>query len=213
MNTSRWNKRAEMVPACPFPAMVQLNDDLDNDTELKNKVPGHPRVHLDNKDELLRFLEKEFCSQDLDRLAPRLWWMSKQDSKNISPLHRQKVKKREVIVTEDPKLHLVWIHDRIFIKPLPEYLLSYQFWKEYVLGNYFATNASNRSERIKRAALGFLRTYFFLIQHESDFRMAQNDRALLIPARITWTQFCNFSAEFKNIQDHETSERYRYGEI
>ena len=35
----------------------------------------------------------------------------------------------------------------------------------------------------------------------------------MIPARITWNQFCNFSAEFKNIQDHETSERYRYGEI
>ena len=138
--------------------MFQLNDDLDNDAELKNNLPGHPRVHLDNKDELLLFLGKEFCSQDLDRLAPRLWWRSTQDSKNISPLHRQKVKKREVIVTEDPKLHLVWIHDRLFIKPLPEYLLSYNFCKQYVLGNYIAPNANNRSQRIKKAALGFLRT-------------------------------------------------------
>ncbi|CAJ2513956.1 Uu.00g020750.m01.CDS01 [Anthostomella pinea] len=51
-------------------------------------------------------------------MASRLWWMSKQDSANIFPLHWQLVKQRTVIVTEDPKLHLVWIHNRIFIKPL-----------------------------------------------------------------------------------------------
>ena len=27
------------------------------------------------------------------------------------------------------RLHLVWIHDRIFIKPLPRHLLSYEFWE------------------------------------------------------------------------------------
>ncbi|KAF3031199.1 hypothetical protein E8E12_001265 [Didymella heteroderae] len=32
--------------------------------------------------------------------------MSRQDSASISPLHRQHVKKRSIVVTEDPKLHL-----------------------------------------------------------------------------------------------------------
>ncbi|KAL8367881.1 hypothetical protein RB599_003680 [Gaeumannomyces hyphopodioides] len=72
-------------------------------------------------------LAREFCSDDLDRVADKLWWMSKQDSGNISPLHRQLVKRRTIVVTEDPKLHLVWIYDRIFIKPFPRYIGSYAF--------------------------------------------------------------------------------------
>ncbi|KAH6980614.1 hypothetical protein BKA56DRAFT_585781 [Ilyonectria sp. MPI-CAGE-AT-0026] len=58
--------------------------------------------------------------------------MLKQDSGNISPLYWQLVKRRTIIVTEDPKLHLVWIHDRIFIKPLPRYITSYAFWRDYL---------------------------------------------------------------------------------
>lgn len=77
-------------------------------------------------------LAREFCSDDLDRVANRLWWMSKQDNGNISPLHRQLVKRRTIVVTEDPKLHLVWIYDRIFIKPLPRHIGSYTFWQDHL---------------------------------------------------------------------------------
>ncbi|KAH8730326.1 hypothetical protein GQ44DRAFT_701175 [Phaeosphaeriaceae sp. PMI808] len=73
------------------------------------------------------FLEKELCSKDLEIMAPRLWIMTTLSSANIKPLHRQLVKGREIIVTEEPRLHLVWIHNRIFIKPLPHYLLSQAF--------------------------------------------------------------------------------------
>ncbi|KAF2462923.1 uncharacterized protein BDR25DRAFT_308060 [Lindgomyces ingoldianus] len=59
-------------------------------------------------------------------MAPRLWIM------NINPLHRQRVKGREIVLTEEPRLHLVWIHDRIFAKPLPRYLLSQTFWKMFL---------------------------------------------------------------------------------
>jgi hypothetical protein len=43
------------------------------------------------------------------------------------------MKRREIVVTEDPRLHLVWIYDRVFIKPLPKYLLSHDFWQIYLL--------------------------------------------------------------------------------
>ncbi len=211
---------------CPFPVEHQLNNELDHgqpDTlrPVQDHLPGHPGVRLDEREELFNFLETEFRSPDLEQLAPRLWWMSKQDSANISPLHRQKIKKRNLVITEDPKLHLVWIHDRIFLKPLPEYLLSYEFWQQYLFssGNNNSSNcpddkkAGRRVQSIKCAALGYLRTYFYLIRHESDFRMAQDAAVCLVPARITWKQFCDFSRDFKSIPDHEVSQRYMYGEI
>ncbi|KAK2035734.1 hypothetical protein LZ31DRAFT_589635 [Colletotrichum somersetense] len=92
-------------------------------------------------------------------MADKLWWMSKQDSASISPLHRQRVKRRAIVVTEDPKLHLVWIHDRVFVKPLPRYCY-----------------------RVRKAILGYIRTYRYLVRYESDFRIAQEPDLELIPS-------------------------------
>ncbi|RYP73614.1 hypothetical protein DL771_003502 [Monosporascus sp. 5C6A] len=154
----------------------------------------------------MEFLDKEFCSEDLDRMADKLWWMSKQDSSNISPLHRQLVKQRAIVVTEDPKLHLVWIHNRIFIKPLPRYIVSNTFWRDY-LGD------GEGAGRIRRAALGYLRTYRYLVRYESDFRIAQDPGLQLVPTNITWEQFSDFASDLANIIDYDVSARYTYGEI
>ncbi|KAH6988074.1 hypothetical protein BKA56DRAFT_612797 [Ilyonectria sp. MPI-CAGE-AT-0026] len=172
-------------------------------------VPGHPRVPLDDTTLLWNLLEKEFCAADLDRIAPYLWCMTKQDSKNISALHRQRVKGRNIILTEDPKLHLVWIHDRIFLKPLPQYLSSYTFWRQHLLDD----DDDPRRAHIRRAALGFLRSYYYLIQYESDLRIAQEPSLCLVPAAFNWEQFCAFTSNLANIPDDQVSPRYAYGEI
>ncbi|EAU30102.1 predicted protein [Aspergillus terreus NIH2624] len=131
------------------------------------------------------------------------------DSSNISPLHRQQVKGRQIIVTEDPRLHLVWIDNRIFLKPLPRYITSYVFW------DTFMSNPSKHGAavRLRKAALGYLRTYFHLIQYESDLRIAQDPALCLIPKEVAWPQFCQFTARFNDITDSEVSGRYHYGEI
>jgi hypothetical protein len=116
----------------PFSAQHQFCTDFDNVSphqKVLQKLPGYPRILLSDWNRLLQFLQNEFYSPDLERISDKLWWMTKQDSSNISPLHRQLVKRRAIIITEDPKLHLVWIHDRIFLKPLPRYLTSHKFWK------------------------------------------------------------------------------------
>ena len=150
-------------------------------------------------------------------MAPHLWIMSTQSSSNVSPLHQQTVKGRKIIVTEDPRLHLVWIYDRVFIKPLPRYLLSYTFWSEHMSNEKSVLWGSNEEEQetckmIRMSALGFLRTYYYLIQHESDFEIARDERRLL-PSDITWTEFCAFSKDFLDIGDGDVSERYHYGEL
>ncbi len=62
------------------------------------------------------------------------------------------------------------------------------------------------------SALGLLRTYYHLIQHESDFQIACRDTGLL-PSDISWPEFCAFLKGFLEINDCAVSERYRYGEL
>lgn len=209
------NMKALLVP---FAEESQLyKDPTTSKPSLPPNVPGHPRVPLHNVAELREFLCRELCASDLERMASRLWIMSTQSSSNISPLHQQKVKGRNIIVTEDPRLHLVWIYDRVFIKPLPKYLMSFSFWSEYInnrnsvlLGN---TQAEQESySMIRMSALGFLRTYYYLIQHESDLNIAVNESRLL-PSGITWTEYCAFSQNLAAIGDGVVSKRYHYGEL
>ncbi|KAJ4135300.1 hypothetical protein NW768_004924 [Fusarium equiseti] len=189
----------EQILAPPFSPGHQLLAPMDSDY-----LPGFPYISLKDPIRVVEFIERELCSDILDVMSDKLWWMSKQDSGNISPLHRQRVKGREIIISEDPKLHLVWIEDRIYMKPLPQYLLSHRFWEDYL---------TSQNERIRESALGFLRTFTKLIRHESDFRIAQEPCLSLIPPNITWKDFCRWASEVTRVQDGQVSERYRYGEI
>ncbi|KAK4139726.1 uncharacterized protein C8A04DRAFT_40468 [Dichotomopilus funicola] len=48
------------------------------------------------------------------------------------PLHHQLLIGRDIFVSERIDLHLVWGGGRIFIKPLPRYLLNPEFWRGYL---------------------------------------------------------------------------------
>lgn len=184
-------------------------------------LPGYPRIKFEDTDDVNEFLEEQLTLKDLEKISGWLWILSKQDSKNISPLHRQKVKARDIIVSEDPRLHLVWYHNRIFIKPFPRYLLSHKFWETYLSPNLQRTQGNkisqNEIEELQKAALGLVRTYFYLIKHESDFRIATDPDlhlCLLPPSNsITWESWCRFSRSFHQISDSQVAGRYAYGEI
>ena len=198
---------------CIFPKDSQLCTDLDAAPTLQKhaSLPGQPRIALEDTVSLTEYLEHEFCAPDLERLAPHLWMMSTQSSSNISPLHRQKVKGRQLVVTEEPRLHLVWFYDRIFIKPVPAFLMSHAFWTMYLLSD--RSPLGERRSRIRKAALGFIRTFHFLIRHESDFRIAQSEDLQVIPPSITYAQYCTFASRFGDIEDSEVSARWSYGEL
>ncbi|KAK8859531.1 hypothetical protein PGQ11_010265 [Apiospora arundinis] len=173
----------------PFSVEHQLNMELSEDHGCSRRhLPGYPHIALDDRRSIWNLLNKEFCSDDLDKMADKLWWMSKQDSTSISPLHRQRVKRRAIVVTEDPKLHLVWIHDRV-------------------------SRDTQHHRRVREAILGYLRTYRYLVRYESDFRIALEPDLQLIPSDVTWEQFCHFGADLMSIGDSDVSARYCYGEI
>ncbi|RDW91519.1 hypothetical protein BP5796_02684 [Coleophoma crateriformis] len=199
----------------PFAKIQQLCTGLDaNDDDLEGQksasLPGRPWLMI-NDPNIAQLLEDEVWAEDLEALAPHLWVMSTQSSKNVNALHRQRVKGREIIVTEEPRLHLVWFHDRIFIKPLPRYLLSYRFWELFLI--HQPSLLGNRQEAIRRAALGYLRTYRYLIRHESDFFIAQQEHLRLVPQDIDWVKFHQFISAFDVVKDVHVSHRYHYGEV
>ncbi|ORY13428.1 hypothetical protein BCR34DRAFT_672976 [Clohesyomyces aquaticus] len=135
--------------------------------------------------------------------------MTTPSSGNIEALHRQRVKGREIILTEEPRLHLVWLHNRVFIKPLPRYLLSYTFWEQYL--DESSERLGESQSTIRKAAMGFLRTYRYLIRHETDFKIARDQG--LIPEDVDWSSVCHFIAGLQGINDTVVSQRYCFGEL
>ncbi|KAL8377590.1 hypothetical protein RB595_008330 [Gaeumannomyces hyphopodioides] len=190
-------------------------------------LPGQPRISLDpalpspeNKD-VLEYLRESHLTAELDGLLPYMKYIFVQtpDYKHIMPLHHQKAHGRDVILNEHPGLHLVWYYDRIFIKPIPAYMYSQAFW-DYI---------SNADPKVYQASLGFIRSYYYLIQFETDF-----DKACeigLIPKKPTppapaspggdatpkhpsYEEFCAFMGSFvPNIKDTDVNYRFGYGEL
>ena len=102
----------------------------------------------------------------------------------------------------------MWYYDRIFIKPIPPYLLSHAFWR------YIEEN----DQELVMAAKGFLRSYTYLIRYEADFRRAQSCELGLIPKgdgehEITFERFAAFIAPFAKLDDTQVCPRYEYGEL
>jgi hypothetical protein len=127
---------------------------------------------------------------------------------HISPLHHQAARSRTIVPTEKPHLHLLWYYDRIFIKPIPPYLLSSVFW----------VYLEHRMPDVARAARGFMRTYSFLIRYQRDFDLAQREDLKLIPVDdgtrvIDFVRFAAFIHQFDDIDDAEVAARYHYGEL
>lgn len=174
-----------------------------------NSLPGQPSVPL-NSNKVLSWVHDEFSTPILDQISRHIWLLASPNHRHISPLHQQIVRGRQIIVCEDPEMHLVWIHDRVFIKPLPEYLLSHAFWSHYLKQS---TNLAENENVMKRycEALGYLRTWAFLVKHESDYRIAV--KSYLIPEKFDFSRLIGLLSELQSIGNNRVSSRYQYGEL
>jgi hypothetical protein len=180
-------------------------------TDVPAQLPGYPDIELRSVERLARFLTHELECKELDAISDHLWLMTTQSSGNITPLHSQKVKSRSIILSEDPKLHLIWFYDRIHIKPLPVFLFSRRFWQEFLLNDQQLLGA--RHKAILASALGFLRSYAHLIEYESDFRIAKEVTLQLIPKFVSWNEWRLLRARLLEIGDHDVSGRWKFGQI
>ncbi|CAM1507578.1 Fc.00g072190.m01.CDS01 [Cosmosporella sp. VM-42] len=155
------------------------------------------------KDDMGRFLVTELRTPKLDKLHDHLWLAG--FPLPARPLQRQRMMGREIYLTERPDEHLVWHRTKLLLKPLPDYLLCYEFWAEHLCSDI----------DIHRSAVGLLLSYTWLIGHKGDFLLAQE--AKLVSDIVEWRKWTAFVRELLDNVDSETlsqvDRRYLYGEL
>ena len=173
------------------------------------RLPDQPTIRL-NSPNVCEYLKREFCTTELDAFASYFWLLTTPSHTNISPLHHQLVKGRQIILTEEPQLHLLWVYNSIYIKPIPRFLLSHAFWSFYLSPEYSPLSPNDRQATFG-AIRGLFRSYYHLIQYKSDFDIAVECR--LVPEGIEWETLSDFLSCFADLEGDAVSPRYNFGEI
>lgn len=168
-------------------------------------IPRKDSAILPTKD-LLGYLEHDLKTPRLDKIHHHLWLAGL--PRAARPLHRQRLLNRTIIITEDPNEHLVWYESRVFIKPLPEYLLSHKFWAEHL-------NTEFKDDSLRKAAYGMLMSYCWIVCHKSDLKIAHSTG--LLSETVTWEKWVMFVSDFLSHVDtaslSNVAIRYQYGEL
>lgn len=153
--------------------------------------------------DMAQFLSDELRTPKLDAIYSWLWLAGLPVASRS--LQRQCMTNRNIFLTERPDEHLVWWHDQIFLKPLPDYLLCHDFWIVNLC----------KEEALHRNACGLLLSYTWLVQHRSDFELAK--KLFLIPDDLEWKAWVELMNSFLSYVDLDTLEqvdrRYQYGEL
>ncbi|KAN0074070.1 hypothetical protein V8E54_008007 [Elaphomyces granulatus] len=163
-------------------------------------------------------LRHELSTPVLDSLYDSLHYVARRSSAHIDSLSDQKIKGRRIIITENPALHLVWHYNVIYIKPIPAFLCNWEFWRKWVhcsaehfecACNFVEKPDNDKDKKRKKRismqtewcaranALGFIRTYAFLIQYPSDFKIALEEGLLpttTTTSNINYDSFSSFIA-------------------
>lgn len=212
---------------CPFTTSLLRYNHEEEPQFLESLLPAS--YCLDSAKLITPSQQTTLCIQrelNLDRLARihnSLWFAGLPILPR--PLHHQLLLSREIFITERMDMHLVWTTGRIFLKPIPRFLLDVGYWKEYLhcvpgschgcyhdtIGIPSIAPECNRDD-LRRIATGFLVSYTALITHESDFHMATSRN--LLPPGLDWFKWRLFVQEMhsNNIYPHVHS-RFHYGEL
>ncbi|KAI0100543.1 hypothetical protein GGR51DRAFT_551456 [Nemania sp. FL0031] len=157
----------------------------------------------DTRKNVRAFLKSDLEPKRLNKINHHLWLAGLPRPARF--LHRQRLLMRTIILTESPDEHLVWHDTVIWIKPIPDYLLSFEFWEREICSD----------QALYKCAYGLLLSYTWLIGYKSDYRIAVE--AGLIPADIdykTWTAFAiDLNMRNKPSIPCSINQRYEYGEL
>lgn len=173
-------------------------------------VPEYPLVL---EPDVPSFLARQLLTPELNELSPNLWLVATPDSSHISSLHEQIVRGREIVVTDYARLHLLWYRNKVFIKPLPSYLLDDSFRTRHIEGK----------RELELAATGFLRSYTYLIKCPQDLSIAVQTK--LLPQSVikgieelrgdgaSGRDLFTLLRRYEGLPDDRVSARFRYGDL
>ncbi|GAW20390.1 hypothetical protein ANO14919_098960 [Xylariales sp. No.14919] len=149
------------------------------------------------------FLKNDLEPTRLNKINQHLWLAGLPRPARF--LHRQRLLMRTILLTESPDEHLVWHDTDIWIKPIPEYLLSFEFWESEICDD----------EELYKSAYGLLLSYTWLISYSSDHRIAVDTG--ILPADIDYNAWTAFAVDLNKRSGLAASipinERYDYGEL
>ena len=154
----------------------------------------------------ISWIENELDVERLHRIKHWFWIVGRPTPRR--PLHHQKLLGRENFITEQMDMHLVWTAGRMYLKPLPRFILEPQFWTRFLSCAPNCACAVGKGtvqippvpetkkpdepdepkeckqRKLWRVALGFLFSYVALIRHKSDLDIAKG--SFLLPAEVNW---------------------------
>lgn len=161
----------------------------------------------------ISYLETELSLSRLNAIYSHLWIAGRKV--HIRPLHKQLMLGRSILITEDPTLHLVWFETSFFLKPIPEALLSWDFWEQYICINPSDDDEGKELQRgpLYETACGFLLSYARLIQHPSDYRIAVSHELIPDMGFHLWCLLAQDVRETCARPDFTTEKRWEYGEL
>lgn len=187
-----FQKRGKIDPAHTLPAVYH-----DRSGKLKE-------INSEDHESVANYLRRELDLSRLDDIHQHLW-LAGRSSVGARALHRQLMIGRVIIITEQADLHLVWQDSRIYIKPMPEFLLNSQFWDRYLC----------QDEVLWETARGFLLSYLWLVSSKNDLHIAHGKG--LLPREMNWEHWLSFSKFLLgsiNIESLESvNRRFLYGEL
>ena len=159
--------------------------------------------HIRPKRALNEFVQLDLFTPRLDKIYRYLWLAG--EPAPARPLHRQRLLRREIVLTESPDEHLVEDRAVIFVKPLPEYLLSFEFWTTHL----------SADRDLHQSACGLLLSYVWIVTYRSDVSIAEETH--LLPKSLDWAAWKDFVEDFLEHVGTSTplhvSKRYNYGEL
>ncbi|KAH9232487.1 hypothetical protein K456DRAFT_1750864 [Colletotrichum gloeosporioides 23] len=161
---------------------------------------------------LSEFLEVEFSLDRLDAIYGKLWRVGA--IRPARSLNAQVVLGRAIVLNDSLDMHLVWGDMKIFLKPLPRYLLEPEFWAQHLPGRQHHSPASSQAG-VRECALGLLYTYACLVNSPPDFELAVREG--LIPRdgdQPSWTTWRKLATELlePKVSD-QIHRRFRHGEL
>ncbi|KAJ5808849.1 hypothetical protein N7474_010118 [Penicillium riverlandense] len=232
MKTASMRKSNEAASTCPF-LVEPLNRDgtsTPKDYPLRPLFPASYRTASDDlaasTRDIAACVQREFDLYRLQIIFSWLWIVGRPMPPR--PLHHQLFLSRDIFITERMDMHLVWTAGRIFIKPIPRFLLVPRFWSDHlsclpgcacacVLANsagYTPVGDGICDRRtLWKSALGFLFSYAALVSHESDFVIARDKQ--LIPTEVTWSDWTILVEQVLATDHiyHNIHARFIYGEL
>ncbi|KAF2715534.1 hypothetical protein K504DRAFT_28609 [Pleomassaria siparia CBS 279.74] len=155
------------------------------------------------EDDIEGFITDDLDLGRLNRIHTHLWMAGR--PLRARPLHRYQMMSFQVLYTQQMDLHLLQFSNRLLLKPLPEWLLDYEFWEKYICPH----------PDLHESAWGFLLSYVWLITTPLDLRMAHEH--FLLPSFVTWHWWKKFVKNFCGKTDMETldgiNKRYHFGDL